>query len=196
MAFDPIPARGSLRRERILTWAVVTAFVMILFRLFTMQVHQDLIVMPGGDIDTWRPWKDRYKVRFDGRTGYARTALRAGVPVVPIAHAGSHETLVVLTDGRRLARRLGLRDIARAEIFPIHLSFPFGLTIGPVPHIPVPVCLRYRVAPPVMPVVKLEAGEEPSDDAVREMDRRVRDALQAELDVLAMDPRTPLDRAA
>jgi penicillin-binding protein 2 len=40
MAFDPAPARGSLRRERILTWAVVAVFVMILLRLFTMQVLQ------------------------------------------------------------------------------------------------------------------------------------------------------------
>lgn len=40
MPFDPVPARGSPRRERILAWAVTAVFAMILLRLFTMQVLQ------------------------------------------------------------------------------------------------------------------------------------------------------------
>src|SRR6185503_2985299 len=51
--------------------------------------RRDLMVMPGGDVDTWRPYRDRYKVQFGGRTGYARTAILAGVPIVPVANAGA-----------------------------------------------------------------------------------------------------------
>ncbi|HRG98734.1 MAG TPA: hypothetical protein PLR99_20925, partial [Polyangiaceae bacterium] len=71
-------------------------------------------------------------------------ALEARVPIVPVAHAGAHETLRVLTDGHRFARAVGLQRFARAEIFPVHLSLPWGLAIGPWPHIPLPTTLRYR----------------------------------------------------
>ncbi len=40
MRFDPIPARGSARRERILAWAVGAIFAALILRLFTMQVLQ------------------------------------------------------------------------------------------------------------------------------------------------------------
>ena len=43
--------------------------------------------MPGGDRDTWRPYSKRYDVCFAGRKGYARLAIKAGVPIVPIANA-------------------------------------------------------------------------------------------------------------
>ena len=67
---------------------------------------RDLLVFPGGDRDTWRPFSQRYTVRFAGRRGYARIAVEANVPIVPIAHVGAHHTLLVLTDGRPLARAL------------------------------------------------------------------------------------------
>jgi len=40
MAFDPIPMRGAAGRERIFTWAVTTVFVLLILRLFTMQVME------------------------------------------------------------------------------------------------------------------------------------------------------------
>ncbi|HEY6571875.1 MAG TPA: penicillin-binding protein 2, partial [Candidatus Eisenbacteria bacterium] len=40
MRFDPIPVRGSTRRERILSWAVGLIFALLVLRLFTMQVLQ------------------------------------------------------------------------------------------------------------------------------------------------------------
>ena len=46
---------------------------------------RDLLVMPGGEQDTWRPYHKRYAVNFAGRTGYARLALTWGVPIVPRA---------------------------------------------------------------------------------------------------------------
>jgi 1-acyl-sn-glycerol-3-phosphate acyltransferase len=148
---------------------------------------RDVAVMPGGDRDTWRPWKDRYRVQFAGHTGYARVALKSGVPIVPIAHAGPHDTFMVLTDGRRIAKRLRLHDLFRIDVFPIHLSLPWGVCIGPWPHIPLPQALRYRFGEPVQPPEPHPAGVEPPDALVREYDRRVRHAMQRLLDELARE---------
>ncbi|MBW1878272.1 MAG: 1-acyl-sn-glycerol-3-phosphate acyltransferase [Deltaproteobacteria bacterium] len=175
-------ARGALRADRELAIRVLRDF------------RRDLVVMPGGDLETWRPYHERYKVRFSGRLGYARMAIQAGVPIVPVAHAGAHETLIVLARGERLARALHLPELVRASIFPVHLSLPFGLTFGPFPHIPPPTLLRYRVATPVYPPVRVAPGEEPPEDAVRTLDRAVREAIQGELAVLAWERETLLER--
>jgi 1-acyl-sn-glycerol-3-phosphate acyltransferase len=164
--------RGVLRGSRELALSVLRDW------------QRDLMVMPGGDLDTWRPYSERYQVRFSGRTGYARTAIKAGVPIVPVAHAGAHETLIVLSDGRKLAHALGLPSIARASIWPVHLSLPWGLAIGPWPHIPTPARLRYRIGPPVSPPEKVAPGEEPSDELVRAVDTAVQTEVQKLLDEL------------
>lgn len=148
------------------------------------QHRHDVLVMPGGDLDTWRPYSERYSVRFGGRRGYARLALRTGVPIIPVANAGAHETLLVLTDGRKLARALGLYDMARAEIFPVHLSLPWLIGIGPLPHLPTPVTLRYKIGKPVEVPAGAVPGEEPTDEQVHEYDARVQKAVQSLLDQL------------
>jgi len=140
----------------------------------------DVLVAPGGDRDVWRPWSRRYEVEFAGRLGYARTALACGVPIVPVAHVGAHHTLRVLTDGRTLARWLGLQRLFRAEVFPIHLSLPWGLAVGPWPHLPLPVPLRYRFAAPVVPATDGPAVAE--EENVRATDALVRGAIQRMLD--------------
>jgi 1-acyl-sn-glycerol-3-phosphate acyltransferase len=181
---DPLSKLGILRANKELAYEVLTNW------------KRDLLVMPGGDIDTWRPWKERYNVRFSGRKGYVRLALRAGVPIVPIAHAGAHNTLIVLTDGQKIAEKLRLKKMFRASVFPIHLSLPMGLSFGPTPHIPIPMKLRYRVAPPIMPPESLALGEEPDQALVAEVDEAVRTALQRELDQLREESPPVRERVA
>jgi 1-acyl-sn-glycerol-3-phosphate acyltransferase len=163
--------RGVVRADRQIAHRVLSKW------------QQDLLVMPGGDLDVWRPFSKRYEVRFAGRTGYARVALTAGVPIAPVAHVGAHQTLIVLSDGQKIAETFRLPELARAHIWPIHLSLPWGLAVGPWPHLPPPARLHYRFAPAVWPhEVDAEPGKEPSDDQVEEMDRLVRTRMQAELD--------------
>lgn len=138
--------------------------------------QRDLLVMPGGDLDTWRPHRDRYKVRFAGRKGYARLAKRLGVRIVPVANDGAHDTFFVLTDGQRLASRFRLNHLFRARIFPVHVSLPWGLAVGPWPHIPLPAKLRYRIGGPIDPS---------RFEDVDALDEVVRDAVQTQLDALA-----------
>jgi len=147
---------------------------------------RDIIVMPGGDRDTWRPWSERHNVRFSGHTGYARLALQTGVPAVPVAHCGPHDTLVIITDGKRIAERLRLHELFRIDVFPIHLSLPWGIGIGPWPHLPWPTPFRYRVGAPVpLPVPR---DPSPSDEMVAAYDEKVRSALQNLLNGLAAEP--------
>lgn len=153
-----------------------------------LECKHDLLVMPGGDLDVWRPYKNRYKVQFAGRTGYARIALEAGVPVVPVANAGAHETFVVLSDGRRLAEALRLPQLVRAHIWPVHLSFPWGLGFGPWPHVPPPTKLRYRFGPAIHPRdVGAEPGRPVTEGMIAAFDAKVRAGVQAQLDRLAAE---------
>ncbi len=151
----------------------------VAFRALTEQRH-DVIVAPGGDHEAWRPASDEYRVDFGGRRGYAALAHRAGVPIVPVAHAGAHATLRVLARGERIARLLHMREFARAEIFPLHLSLPWGLAFGPLPHIPWPTRLRYRIGAP------LTGTGDPMA-----LDIAVRGSIQAGLDGLRRDAGEP-----
>jgi 1-acyl-sn-glycerol-3-phosphate acyltransferase len=60
-----------------------------------------VLVFPGGDYDSYRPTFEANKVDFNGRTGYVRTAVEAGVPIVSI---GGQETQLFLTRGNWMAR--------------------------------------------------------------------------------------------
>ena len=145
---------------------------------------RDLLVCPGGDRDTWRPWRERYQVCFAGRRGYARLALQTGTPVTPVANVGAHETLVVLADGHRIAERVGLQRHFRASVFPLHLSFPWLIGVGPLPHIPWPVHLDYAIGEPVALPEGWSPREDPAPATVAAYDARCRYQMQLLLDGL------------
>ncbi|MBK7862720.1 MAG: 1-acyl-sn-glycerol-3-phosphate acyltransferase [Archangiaceae bacterium] len=140
-----------------------------------LAMGRDVVIYPGGDRDVWRPYSERYRVDFRGRSGFARLAIERRVPIVPIAHAGSHETLRVLTSGHALAKAVGLHQVARADIWPIHLSLPWGLALGPVPHLPLPAKFRFLAGAPLRP-----GGRD-----ARTLALDGQRAIQRQLDVLA-----------
>jgi 1-acyl-sn-glycerol-3-phosphate acyltransferase len=51
-----------------------------------------VIVFPGGDHDVYRPTTAANRIDFGGRTGYVRTALESGAPIVPTVSIGGQET--------------------------------------------------------------------------------------------------------
>jgi len=148
-----------------------------------------LIVYPGGDVETMRPWRDRYRIVFDGRTGYVRLALRAGVPIVPVVSAGGHSTLFVIDDMRGLARRLGTRRLFRTRVWPLFLSVPWGLALGPwMFFVPMPSRILVETLAPIR--FERSGPEAAADDAyVRACADRVESAMQAALDRLADERR-------
>jgi 1-acyl-sn-glycerol-3-phosphate acyltransferase len=83
---------------------------------------RDLLVFPGGDIDSFRPFWQHRKVIFGKRRGYVRLALEMGVPIVPIATIGAHLTYLMAPGNEWLANRLGLKRRARLESAPVTLG--------------------------------------------------------------------------
>ena len=105
-----------------------------------------VLVYPGGDLDACRPWTQRNRVEFGGRKGFVRLAIRCGVPVVPVVAHGSHDAVVVLARGDRLARTAGLRTV-RINVLPLLAGFPFGVTSILTPPLPMPAHLTLEFLP-------------------------------------------------
>jgi len=118
-----------------------------------------VVVFPGGDLDAFKSWKDRNHIVFGGRYGFAGLAIEEHVPIVPIVTAGAGESLLVLTDGERLARALRLDKLLRVKALPTSISLPWGFNVGAVgmlPYLPLPTKLRSRV----LPATTAEPGED------------------------------------
>jgi 1-acyl-sn-glycerol-3-phosphate acyltransferase len=145
------------------------------------------IVFPGGDYDVFRPTRDANKIEFGGRKGYVRTALDAGVPIVPVVSIGGQEEYLFLSRGEWLARLLRLDRLLRLKISPIIVGFPFGITSGWIPNLPMPAKILTQVLEPVH--IEEEFGSDPDVDQV---DAAVRSRMQAALDELAQQRKLPI----
>jgi 1-acyl-sn-glycerol-3-phosphate acyltransferase len=142
-----------------------------------------VLVYPGSDLDTFRPFWDRNKVVLGGRKGFIKLALREGVPIVPIVTAGNHEQMIVLTRGDRLARALHAHRWARTEVLPIALMIPWGLTSGFVPYLPLPAQTTLSFLKPIRwPWLRAEDADDPA--VLDRCYREVETAMQAEMDRL------------
>ncbi len=108
-----------------------------------------VLVYPGGDLDSVRPFRDRYRIELGQRTGFLKLALRQRAPIVPVVSTGTHEQFVVLTRGDRLARLIGGKRRLRLNVFPIVLCLPWGLTSGYFPYLPLPAQTTVAFGPPI-----------------------------------------------
>jgi 1-acyl-sn-glycerol-3-phosphate acyltransferase len=104
-----------------------------------------VLVAPGGNLEAFRPWKERFTIKFGGHDGFARLALRHRVPIVPVVFAGGHESFYVINDGRALVERFDLHRRFRMDTFPLVLGLPWGLWLGPLFHLPLPTRCDVRV---------------------------------------------------
>ena len=145
-----------------------------------------LLDFPGGDYDAFRPTLSQNVIDFGGRTGYVRTAMQAGVPIVPAVSIGGQETQLFVTRGNWLAKRLGLKRI-RIEILPVTIGFPFGLTVFMPANMPLPAKIVYQVLEPID--VAAQFGK---DVDIHEVDTHVRSAMQTALDRLGRQRRFPV----
>ncbi len=144
------------------------------------------MVFPGGDYDVLRPTSKANVIDFNGRTGYVRTALEAGKPIVPVVSIGGHENQLYLTRGETLGRRSPLRKLMRTNYLPVTFGFPFGFTPAFPPNLPLPTKIVTQVLEP------MDLAELGPDPDVAEIDAEVRRRMQEALDVLAAERRFPV----
>ena len=145
-----------------------------------------VLVFPGGDYDAYRPTFSENIIDFHGRTGYVRTALEAGVPIVPVVSIGGQQTQLFLTRGNRLAKLLGLNR-ARVGILPLSFGFPFGLSVIFPPNLPMPAKIVTEVLEPID--ITARFGPDPDIGAV---DAHLRSVMQTALGRLARQRRFPV----
>jgi 1-acyl-sn-glycerol-3-phosphate acyltransferase len=145
----------------------------------------DVILWPGGEVDCYRSWMNRDKAVLGGRKGFIRLAMSAGVPIVPVATVGGHDTLFVLSEGRGLAKKLKLKERMRSDVAPITLSWPFGvaLHLTPFQHVPLPAKIRTRLMEPIY----LDNDPQRLDDQeyVEDVYKMIESTIQTGMDELA-----------
>jgi len=144
----------------------------------------DVVVWPGGEQDAMRNWRKRDQAVLAGRKGFVRQAMRSGVPIVPVATIGGHDTVFVLSEGRFIAKWTGLGKRLRGATIPIIAGFPFPLAIEILPaHLPLPAKIRTEFLDPIEVDHDPErVGDKAYVDAIH---REVEGAIQAGMDRLA-----------
>ncbi len=142
-----------------------------------------VLVYPGSDFDAFRPYSARHRIQLAGRTGFLRLALAAGVPIVPVVTAGTHEQLIVLTPGTRLASWLHTPKILRTAVLPLVISVPWGLSPGFLPYVPLPAQTSIAFLP-AMRWPDLDAASASDPVALARCYRDVETAMQTRLDEL------------
>ena len=134
--FRTIPVVGTL-------WARaggVSARPANAYRLLREQ-GQLVLDFPEGTKGPSKSFTDRYQLRRFGRGGFVEIAMRAGVPIIPIAVTGSEEAMPVLFRLPAVAKVLGI------PYFPVTANI---LALGPLGVlVPFPAKFTLRVLDPV-----------------------------------------------
>lgn len=147
-----------------------------------------LIVYPGGDVDAFRPFLDRNRIDFGGRTGFVKQALRSRVPLVPAVSQGAHSSSIVLFRGDRLARAVPFLQSWRVNVFPLTLGPPWGLSIG-LPTLPLPTKVTVQLCPPVDLAARYGPDTADDEDTVQACYDEVISLMQDVMDGLVAERR-------
>jgi 1-acyl-sn-glycerol-3-phosphate acyltransferase len=137
-------------------------------------------VFPEGFKGIGKPFSERYRLQRFGRGGFARTALQAGVPVIPCAIVGAEEIYPMIGNSEPLARAL------RLPYFPLTPLFPW---LGPVGAVPLPSNWMIEFCEPVSGRELSGSGPlaDPDEVVVTKLADQVRDIIQEKLDSLVAE---------
>jgi len=140
-----------------------------------------VLVFPEGQKATRKLYWQRYRLRRFGRGGFIKTALRAGVPIVPVAVVGAEEAMPIFAHVPLLQRLTGL------IYFPVNHAFPhFGLVAG-LMYMPAKFKIRF------LPPIHFDRyGPEDADDLelIQRLGEDVRRHIQLEVDRLIAERRS------
>ena len=100
------------------------------YRLLREQ-QQLVLVFPEGGKGPGKTYDERYKLRRFGRGGFVEIAMRAGVPIIPIAVVGAEESMPIMFNLGPVAKLLGL------PYAPVTANaLLFGPVLGAVAYLP------------------------------------------------------------
>jgi 1-acyl-sn-glycerol-3-phosphate acyltransferase len=131
-------------------------------------------VFPEGFKGSGKPFAERYHLQRFGRGGFAATAIRDRVPLVPCAIIGAEEIYPMIGNARQLA------ELLRLPYFPLTPTFPW---LGPLGMVPLPSRWIIEFCPPV-PTDGYEPGDEADPAVVADLSGRIRGTIQRKLDDL------------
>jgi 1-acyl-sn-glycerol-3-phosphate acyltransferase len=134
--------------------------------------RQLVLVFPEGRKGTEKLYKDRYRLRRFGRGGFVEAAMRAQVPIVPVAVVGAEEAAPIFAQVPLLQRLTGL------IYFPITPTFPHLGLFGMLGYLPAKFKIRF-----LAPVRTDDMGDEPWEDKslVQTVAHDIRATIQDEL---------------
>ena len=136
-----------------------------------------VLVFPEGTKGTTKPFRKRYQLQRFGRNGFVETAMRTGVPIVPIAVVGTEEAMPTLWRLPVEGSRTGL---------PVTLN---TVLLGPMgAMVQLPTKVRARVLEPIHFDAPPDLEHYPAGD-VADAGDMVRDRLQEALDELVASRR-------
>jgi 1-acyl-sn-glycerol-3-phosphate acyltransferase len=141
-----------------------------------LQAGELVGVFPEGFKGIGKPFSERYRLQRFGRGGFARTAIQAGVPIIPCAIVGAAEIYPMIGNSEVLARAL------RLPYFPVTPLFPW---LGAIGTVPLPSKWIIEFGEPVYGPAG--AAQERDDDVVAKLADQVRDIIQARLDELVAE---------
>ena len=140
-----------------------------------------VLVFPEGRKATRKLYWQRYRLRRFGRGGFVRTAMRAGVPIVPVALIGAEEAMPIFGHVPLLERLTGLL------YFPVNHAFPLFGPAAAFMYLPAKVRIRF-----LEPVDLSRYGPDDADDIARvqRLTERIRTRIQEELEDLLLARRS------
>jgi len=111
------------------------------YRLLREQ-SQLVLTFPEGSKGPGKHFSERYQLRRFGRGGFVQIAMRAGVPIIPIAVVGAEESMPIVYRSTALAKLTGM------PYFPITANMLLmGPLLGAVTYLPAK--FKLRVLPPI-----------------------------------------------
>jgi len=142
------------------------------YRLLREQ-QQLVLVFPEGSKGPGKHYNQRYRLRRFGRGGFVEIAMRAGVPVIPIAVVGAEESMPIIWKSTMLAKLTGLPYV------PITANMvALGPLLGGVGYFPAK--FKLRVLDPVH--FNVPPGQERySKSRIMDESEDIREQIQAAL---------------
>jgi 1-acyl-sn-glycerol-3-phosphate acyltransferase len=142
------------------------------YRLLREQ-NQLVLVFPEGTKGTGKTYSQRYRLHRFGRGGFVEIAMRAGVPVVPIAVVGAEESMPIIWKSN------GLAKLTKLPYFPITANqVALGPVLGSVGYFPAK--FKLKVLDPVHFDVPPDQ-ERYSKSRVMDESEHVRELIQSAL---------------